>query len=1175
MIRLGVKPDGTDITYPIYIYALLTESSSSHTLYHNTVYVGGAGVTGGTNPTYAFWRYNIATDDFRNNIFINNRSNAAGNTAKHYAVVLTGTTSLTMNYNIYNALGTGGIFANNGSSDVAYSSGWVTGDVNSYTSDPGLINPTGNATSVNLHLTAPNLKGVATATTGITDDIDGDKRSTPPEIGADEFPYDAGITAIDAPTTASFCGQSKAIIVHFKNYGLLPLTSVTINITVNGVYSYNYIWSGTLAVGATTAAINLGNYNFSGGAYKLSVSTSLNNGQADNNANNDTTSVSFNVTPTAFPTIAVSTVNNTVCINTPVSFKAVYASGGTAPILQWKVNSTNVGTSDTVFTSSTLANGDTVSCVLTSNAPCATPAVVTSNIIKMIVGVTLPPSVTIATVDTNICAGATSSFKATIVNGGLTPHYKWIKNGVVVGTDSIAFKFLTPANKDSVRCIMSSSLSCASKAADTSKYITITVNPLLTPTVSITSTATNFCAGVADTFAASITNGGSFPVYQWRLNAGQFVGSNSNKFITTTLNNNDSVYVIITSSATCLASTIATSSKIGVKVTPVVTPFVSISATKNAICAGESVNFIASPANGGTSPTRTWYKNKVVVASNTDTLNLSGLQNLDSVYYILVSSAPCIATSPTYTSNVQRINVSQFVTPRITASASTTAICNGASIKFSALPSNGGPAPHYAWRKNGVIVGTDDTVFTTSILNNKDSISVVLIANNFCQTKSSDTSSSIGISVTPTVTPTISVATASNPICELTPTLFSSTFTNGGTTPHFTWMKNGVTIGTDSSALVTSAVAHRDTVYVILNSSANCKTANNIVSNKLIMLVSPAVNAGVTISESANPICKGKPVIFSSSLVNAGGAPHFQWMRNGNKVGTDIANYTTDSVANADSFYVMMTSSVMCATPAIAMSNKIGMRVNINETPKVTVTASSNTICSGEVVKFTATDSAALSNKLHQWYKNGLKVGTDSVNYTVLLAPGDKVMCILKASGSCVTKIADTSSVTVTVNPMPTKPVITRIQDTLKSSVSPSYQWYLNNALISGETNRTLHVTQNGSYKVTAELVGCKATSDTFGFYFVAVHEVIGSDFISVHPNPTNRLIYIDADFASNEETEITVTDISGKELLHYTKEKSTSLKNEAINLDELNQGVYLIHVRHGGSSSVSKVIKE
>ena len=83
------------------------------------------------------------------------------------------------------------------------------------------------------------------------------------------------------------------------------------------------------------------------------------------------------------------------------------------------------------------------------------------------------------------------------------------------------------------------------------------------------------------------------------------------------------------------------------------------------------------------------------------------------------------------------------------------------------------------------------------------------------------------------------------------------------------------------------------------------------------------------------------------------------------------------------------------------------------------------------------------------------------------------------------------------------------------------------------------------------------------------------SDFISVHPNPTNRFIYVDADFTSNQTTDILVTDITGKEVLHYTKEKSTNLKNEMINLDELNQGVYLIHIIHGGSSSVSKVIKE
>src|SRR5207237_3840658 len=48
-------------------------------------------------------------------------------------------------------------------------------------------------------------------------------------------------------------------------------------------------------------------------------------------------------------------------------------------VYQWKRNSVNIGTGGSVFTSSTLSNNDTISCTLTSNAPCITINTVNSN----------------------------------------------------------------------------------------------------------------------------------------------------------------------------------------------------------------------------------------------------------------------------------------------------------------------------------------------------------------------------------------------------------------------------------------------------------------------------------------------------------------------------------------------------------------------------------------------------------------------------------------------------------------------------------------------------------------------------------------------------------------------------------------------------------------------------
>ena len=99
---------------------------------------------------------------------------------------------------------------------------------------------------------------------------------------------------------------------------------------------------------------------------------------------------------------------------------------------------------------------------------------------------------------------------------------------------------------------------------------TITVNPNLPASVSITASPSGaICAGTSVTFTATPTNGGTTPTYQWQVNGTNVSGQTASTYTTTTLANNDSVRVIMTSNATpCLTGSPATSNAIVITVNP-------------------------------------------------------------------------------------------------------------------------------------------------------------------------------------------------------------------------------------------------------------------------------------------------------------------------------------------------------------------------------------------------------------------------------------------------------------------------------------------------------------------------------------------------------------------------------------------------------------------------------
>ena len=171
----------------------INEFLGTNSFFHNSVYIGGA-PTAGTGASYAFnGTQTINVRSFRDNAFMNARSNA-GATGKNYAVKINGTTpnptGLTINNNVYFANGTGAVFGFFNGLDVANLAAWKTAvgqDAASIEGNPAYNDPTNATPDLHIHPTNPTVIEGNGVDVGVTDDFDGQTRAsfTPVDIGAD------------------------------------------------------------------------------------------------------------------------------------------------------------------------------------------------------------------------------------------------------------------------------------------------------------------------------------------------------------------------------------------------------------------------------------------------------------------------------------------------------------------------------------------------------------------------------------------------------------------------------------------------------------------------------------------------------------------------------------------------------------------------------------------------------------------------------------------------------------------------------------------------------------------------------------------------------------------------------------------------------------------------------
>jgi len=447
--------------------------------------------------------------------------------------------------------------------------------------------------------------------------------------------YNASCNSVGSPTFSVTVSDAPVVDLG-PDQDICEGQSVTLN--AGTCAGCSYLWS-NLATGQPNIGTGPTYTTGTAGIYAVSVVN------AGNCADADTILVSVRI---SFPvSVSVAASANPVCAGTTVTFTATPMNGGTMPSFQWKVNAINAPNATNATYTYVPADGDAMTCEVTSNATCTTGNPAVSNPVTMTVNVLLPVSVTIAASANPVCAGTSVTFTSTTLNGGDMPSYQWKINAASVANATNATYSYVPADGDAVTCEVTSNATCTTGNPAVSNPVTMTVNVLLPVSVTIAASANPVCAGTSVTFTATPLNGGTNPFYQWKVNGANAGGNSpSHTYIPA---NGDSLTCVIMSNEPCALNNQAISNTIVISHLPA--PAVTLTACFDTIT---TLNAKPIRLKGGQPLNGTWSGPGVSGGFFNPAAAGAGVHPL---VYTNINTDGCVASA---TRNVHCVNSSAF-----------------------------------------------------------------------------------------------------------------------------------------------------------------------------------------------------------------------------------------------------------------------------------------------------------------------------------------------------------------------------------------------------------------------------------------------------------------------------------------------------------------------------------
>jgi len=392
-------------------------------------------------------------------------------------------------------------------------------------------------------------------------------------------------------------------------------------------------------------------------------------------------------------------------------------------------------------------------------------------------------SVVVAANATTVLSGTTDVFTATATNGGVTPTYQWYKNNIAVGTNSNTYSDNTLVTNDTIKCSVTSSISCASvpTAASNKIGITVSANP---PAALNFSGATDWVT--TNTLLLSGTTNVTMEGWvNWQGgNGNQQIFYNGNSCCTgyglyTQNGQLNVLYGGVAFNATSVNLPINTWTHLALVndgtnwivymngVSVYNAPDAPVTPTTITTIGGQSTgeNF-----NGSIDEVRIWNAGRTQAQiQNYMSCSISGAQTNLVANYNFNNGTPNAGNAGVTTitdgsgnANNAALNsfalngsTSNFVNDvtglnanaSISIATPATSVLSGTTVVFTATAGNGGATPTYQWYKNNIAVGTNSNTYSDNALATNDTIKCSVVSSSPCASVATASSNKIGITV--------------------------------------------------------------------------------------------------------------------------------------------------------------------------------------------------------------------------------------------------------------------------------------------------------------------------------------------------------------------------------------------------------------------------------------------